>query len=292
MTQAVADEPLSRGETSSRPEPFVKWAGGKRLLLPKLLAHMPAVRPGRRYVEPFLGGGAMFFALRPERALLADLNKELIDVFRTVRDEVDAVIKALRPLKNEGATYYAVRASKPRNPARKAARFIYLNKTCFNGLYRVNTKGEFNVPFGRHGRQLMICDERQLRAASEALAETNFDAADFGATVRRSRAGDLVYFDPPYTTAHTNNGFIEYNQRVFSWADQRRLARVALNLVKRGVDVAVSNADHPAITALYTDKRFQIHRIARSSTMAGNPHHRFAAAELLIVGWGRAAGEG
>jgi DNA adenine methylase len=190
---------------------------------------MPPLTPGRRYVEPFLGGGAMFFALCPERALLADLNKELIDVFRTVRDEVDSVIKALRPLKNNEDTYYAIRASKPRNAAMKAARFIYLNKTCFNGLYRVNTRGEFNVPFGRHGAQLVICDERQLRAASEALAATDFDSADFGATVRRARAGDLVYFDPPYTTAHTNNGFIEYNQRVFSWADQRRLARVALS---------------------------------------------------------------
>jgi DNA adenine methylase len=282
MASIIEERP--RSEISSSAGPFVKWAGGKRLMLPKLLVHMPPLRDGRRYIEPFLGGGAMFFALRPERALLADLNRELIDVFSAVRNDVDGVIRALRPLKNEEATYYAVRASKPRNAAAKAARFIYLNKTCFNGLYRVNTKGEFNVPFGQHGRQLLVCDERQLRAASEALAGIELDSADFGATVRRSRAGDLVYFDPPYTTAHTNNGFIEYNQRVFSWDDQRRLARIALKLVRRGVDVAVSNADHPAITALYAGECFQIHRIARASTMAGNPKHRFAATELLIVG--------
>jgi DNA adenine methylase len=284
MIAATAEDEVRESATHSSAKPFVKWAGGKRLVLPKLLPHMPPVQPGRRYIEGFLGGGAMFFALQPERGLLADLNGELIDVFRAVRDQVDLVIKALRPLRNDEATYYAVRASRPRNAATKAARFIYLNKTCFNGLYRVNTRGEFNVPFGRHGQQLLVCDENQLLAASRALAGTDLAAADFGATVRRSRPGDLVYLDPPYTTAHANNGFIEYNQRVFSWADQRRLARVTINLVKRGVDVVVSNADHPAITALYTDACFEIHRIARASTMAGNPEHRFGATELLIVG--------
>lgn len=270
-------------EIASSATPFVKWAGGKRLLIPQLIGHLPVQPEGRRYFEPFLGGGAMFFALAPDRAILSDLNEELVDVFRTVRDDVDAVIAALRPMKYDEATYYSVRASKPRKAATRAARFIYLNKTCFNGLYRVNTKGEFNVPFGRH-TNVLVCDELQLLAASEALAVTDLSVADFGLTARRAREGDLMYFDPPYTTAHTNNGFIEYNQRVFSWEDQRRLARVALGLVERGVLVAISNADHPSITALYESDRFLINRIQRPSTMAGNSKHRFVATELLIVG--------
>jgi DNA adenine methylase len=272
--------------TGSTAAPFVKWAGGKRLLLPKLLPLLPSLEAGRRYSEPFLGGGAVFFALQPERALLADLNAELIEVFAAVQDDVEAVVEALQPLKNDEDTYYRVRRSRPRKAATRAARFIYLNKTCFNGLYRVNTRGDFNVPFGRHGQQLLVCDVDQLTAASRALASAELAVGDFGATGRRARAGDVVYFDPPYTTAHSNNGFIEYNQRVFSWADQRRLARNALALVRRGVHVAISNADHPAITALYADRAFCLHRISRWSTMAGKPQHRFPATELLIVGQG------
>jgi DNA adenine methylase len=283
---ALTDRELGSERTERTATPFVKWAGGKRLLIPNLLRHLPSIESGRRYLEPFLGGGAMFFALCPDRALLSDLNAELVEVFEAVRDDVDGVIEALRPMKNDEESYYAARSSRPRKPTTRAARFIYLNKTCFNGLYRVNTKGEFNVPFGRHGSNLVVCDEPQLRAASRGLSGAEIEVSDFGPIARRARAGDLVYFDPPYTTAHTNNGFIEYNQRVFSWEDQRRLAKVALGLVKRGVRVAISNADHPAITALYTDSRFEVHRITRASTMAGNSKHRFSATELLIVGDG------
>lgn len=283
---AHADDELGDEQTHPSPAPFVKWAGGKRLLLSSLVDHLPSIESGRRYSEPFLGGGAMFFALRPERALLSDLNAELIEVFHAVRDDVEGVIEALRPMTNDKDIYYAARRSRPRKPATRAARFIYLNKTCFNGLYRVNTKGEFNVPFGRHGRNLVVCDESQLRAASRTLSGVDLEVSDFGPIARRTRAGDLVYFDPPYTTAHTNNGFIEYNKRVFSWEDQRRLAKVAATLVKRGVRVAISNADHPAITALYSDKCFEVHRISRASTMAGNSKHRFSATELLVVGGG------
>jgi DNA adenine methylase len=271
-------------------EPFIKWAGGKRLLLPQILPLLPRLDAGHRYFEPFLGGGAIYFALGPARALLSDLNSELIEAFEAVRDEVDEVIRRMQRLKNNEDCYYAVRSSRPRTRPTRAARFIYLNKTCFNGLFRVNLRGEFNVPFGRHGAHHTVCDEDQLRSASRALQNAEFAVADFGRAMRRARARDLVYLDPPYTLAHVNNGFIEYNARVFSWEDQRRLASVARRLVNRGVRVAISNGDHPSITNLYDFPEFTITRVDRWSTVAGGSGFRFPTSELMIVG--DAYGEG
>jgi DNA adenine methylase len=270
--------------SSKRVAPFLKWAGGKRLLLPQILPHLPAIAPDRRYFEPFLGGGAMYFALEPTRGVLSDLNAELVEVFSAVRDDVDKVIRHLRPLTNDAECYYRVRSSRPRSLAARAARFIYLNKTGFNGLFRVNLQGEFNVPFGKHSEKLVICDELQLRDASLTLHDTELSVKDFGRALARAREGDLVYLDPPYTTAHSNNGFIEYNARVFSWNDQRRLASIAERLARRGVRVAISNADHPSIVQLYQPTRFSIVRISRWSTMAGNNNSRFPTTELIIVG--------
>jgi DNA adenine methylase len=264
--------------------PFLKWAGGKRLLLPQILPLLPSMEPDRRYFEPFLGAAAVYFALEPPRAVLSDLNAELIEAFSVVREEVDRVISRLRAFTNDAECYYKVRSSRPTSAAGRAARFIYLNKTCFNGLYRVNSQGEFNVPFGKHGQKLVICDVTQLHEAALALKGAELTVSDFGATLRRAREGDLVYLDPPYTMAHTNNGFIEYNARVFSWADQRRLAALARRLVQRGVRVAVSNGDHPSIIRLYSTPEFQIERVARFSTMAGSAQSRFATSELIIIG--------
>lgn len=226
----------------------------------------------------------MFFALSPSRATLTDITPDLIDTYTAVRDDVESVIARLRPLRHDETEYYRVRASKPTSAASKAARFIYLNKTCFNGLYRVNLKGEFNVPFGRHGSNLLICDRDQLRAASVALATADLRVADFENVLATAKAGDLVYCDPPYTVAHTNNGFVEYNAHVFSWADQERLARVCSELAAAEVNVVISNADHESIRDLYVKSfGFKAIKIARHSTMAASAHSRFASSELLLV---------
>ena len=282
------DMNLVQTEAPDRPraEPFLKWAGGKRLLLPKLLPLMPEPDVGSKYIEPFLGGGALFFALQPTRSVLSDANAELVETYQAVQEEVEEVIRFLAQLNHDEDSYYRVRGSKPRTRASRAARFIYLNKTCFNGLYRVNTSGEFNVPFGKHGPALVVCDINQLRRASEALQGATVVADDFGAILRRARPGDLVYLDPPYTIAHSNNGFIEYNAKVFSWQDQGRLANLALGLVRRKVKVAISNAEHHSIRELYNHSEFTIHRISRNSTMAGSSEARFSAVELLIIGSG------
>jgi len=269
---------------TDRAEPFVKWAGGKRLLIPQLLPHFPSLIKGR-YFEPFLGGGAVFFSLKPASAFLSDVNSELLDTYATVRTAIDEVIAELSLLPHNKKTYYAVRRSRPPTAAARAARFIYLNKTCFNGLYRVNLAGEFNVPYGRHGRSLVVCDAAQLRAASMVLRNAELATADFAEAVSGAQDGDVVYFDPPYTVAHSNNGFIEYNAKVFAWQDQSRLAALAEALVARGVLVLISNADHPSIARLYgAFKHFDIHRLFRFSTMAGSALKRGATSELLIVG--------
>jgi DNA adenine methylase len=266
-------------------EPFLKWAGGKRLLLPQLLPLIRRPDNRRTYYEPFVGGGAVFFALRPRRAILADSNPNLIQAYEAVRDQVDQVVSALRRLRHCEAEYYRVRSSKPREAHTKAARFIYLNKTCFNGLYRENLDGVFNVPFGRHETSLVTCDVGQLLAASGALATASLRVADFEETVSTARAGDVVFFDPPYTTAHSNNGFIEYNASVFSWQDQFRLSGLVEKLIDEGVHVVMSNADHHSIRELYeSKKRITIHTLERWSTIAGKSTKRFPTSELAIVG--------
>lgn len=272
---------MNRGQV----QPFLKWAGGKSRLAPEILSHFKISEPDSRYFEPFLGGGSVFFALAPIAATLSDANLELIDVYSLVRDDVDSVIELLRCYPYDKEFYYQLRSSRPATEAEHAARFIYLNKTCFNGLYRVNGNGDFNVPFGRHPQTIEICNEVQLRAASAALQGVSLVCDDFEAATSQAVAGDLVYFDPPYTVAHSNNGFVEYNRTVFSWEDQGRLAKVAASLVRRGVQVVISNADHPSIIECYLQTaEFQIHRISRWSTIAGNSSKRPRTTELILVG--------
>lgn len=267
--------------------PFLKWAGGKRLLIREIVPLLPGTDKGT-YFEPFLGGGAVFFALAPRLAVLSDISADLIETYIQVRDDPASVIQALESLDYSKGAYYAIRDSNPSDPPSRAARFIYLNKTCWNGLYRVNSKGIFNVPFGNHGPNLQICVREGLVAASHALQGADISAADFVAAVEHATTGDLIYFDPPYTTAHSNNGFIEYNARVFSLADQFRLRDVAVDLMNRGASVAISNADHASVRRLYSDERFTLHRLRRWSTIASKTAHRYVATELLIVGSPRA----
>src|SRR5271157_1804341 len=181
--------------------PLVKWAGGKRLLLKHIL---PLFSTFRCYYEPFLGGGALFFALLPDRAFLSDKNPELINAFKQVRDNCEAVIAILQDLRNTEGTYYQIREQEPRDHVERAARFLYLTRLSFNGIYRLNLKGIFNVPYGRK-KHLAACDADHLRRASRELQSAEIRLADFEEAVRLAKRGDLVYLDPPYTVAHGNN---------------------------------------------------------------------------------------
>ncbi len=259
--------------------PFLKWAGGKQWLTPKL---KPLVeRTKGRYIEPFLGGGSVFFATLPGKALLSDCNPELIDTYQTVRKEAARVIARLRRFSFTKDCYYRVRQSKPKSPVGRAARFIFLNRTCWNGLYRVNREGAFNVPMGSFDATPDFQVAERLIAAQRALQSATILCQDFEDAIQRAKPGDTVYLDPPYTVAHKNNGFLRYNELVFSWYDQQRLALAARALRERGCMVILSNVDHPGIADLY--KGFRIKKLERRSLVAGETTKRRLITELLIT---------
>ncbi len=234
--------------------PFLKWAGGKR----QLLAHIEALVPERidTYFEPFLGGAAVFFRLaagrRFRRAVLADANPELVNCYRAIRDDVDGVIGELHGYRNSSVLYYRVRRRDPEkmSPVARAARLIYLNRCGYNGLYRVNSSGQFNVPFGRYRRPL-ICDEPRLRAASEALREAEISCDDFATTLRRVGRRDFVYLDPPYVPLSATSSFTAYARRDFGNDDQKRLAGVLRRFASRKVPALLSNSDCQTTRDLY-----------------------------------------
>jgi DNA adenine methylase len=264
-------------EASPRTQPFLKWPGGKRWLWGALQPLLPS--HFNRYFEPFLGGGAIFFALRPKRAILSDVNPELINAYIQVRDNVECIIKALGRLRNDRGTYERVRGANPQNSVKKAVRFIYLSKTAFNGMYRVNQEGRFNVPFAGQRRKLL--DPDALRAASANLQGHKLMVRDFAEGLRTAKAGDFVYCDPPYTVLHDNNGFLRYNERLFSWADQKRLADLARAAVSHGARVMVSNARTDHVRALYTD--FDALTLDRSSCIGARSDARRRVSEYLFV---------
>jgi DNA adenine methylase len=238
------------------PAPFLKWAGGKRQLLPKILALAPARI--ETYYEPFIGGGAVFFALaaqrRFSRAVLGDANPELVNCYETIRDDVAGVISELQKHRNTPAAYYRVRARDPErlSKAARAARVIYLNRCGYNGLYRVNSDGRFNVPFGRYLRP-NICDVPRLEAASRALQGAEIVCGDFREVIERERPrqDDFVYLDPPYVPISRTASFTAYAQRAFGPGDQRRLADVLASLSRDRVPAVLSNSYCQATLRLY-----------------------------------------
>ncbi len=267
----------SRDETR-RLDPLFRWPGGKRWLVPKLLELAP--QSVRRYFEPFFGAGALFFALRPEHALVSDSNAELMDCYRAIRDEPEAVARVLGSMPQDRASYYVCRSTHPSDRIDRAARLIYLTTLAFNGIYRVNLDGEFNVPYG--GREYRnLADVARLRTYADSLASAEIISGDFEERLDAAAPGDLVYLDPPYTVAHANNGFLKYNDRIFSWADQRRLASAAVQLDRRGCAVIASNACHPSILELYPG--FRSLRVSRTSVMAASPGRRGPIFEYVFT---------
>lgn len=269
--------------------PFIKWVGGKGKLLAQLLPLLPAGAELMRHVEPFTGGGAMFFARRPERALLCDVNPALVDTYLAVRDEVDEVIAALAPLASAHAAasgaYYAVRerynARRQHGASRaeRAAMFVYLNKTCFNGLHRVNRKGEFNVPEGRY-KSPRILDEGGLRAASAALAGAEIVKAGFESLLASAKPGDFVYLDPPYEPVSRTSNFTSYAEDGFSQDDQRRLRDVYAELDRRGCKLMLSNSDVPFVRELYA--RWRIDLVAAPRAVSCDARGRGLVSEVVV----------
>lgn len=266
--------------------PIVKWVGGKSRLLPELLARMPA--QFGRYYEPFAGGAALFFRVAPARAVLGDDNRDLINLYQTVGHKVEDVIRRLtvhRRLHDE-SHYYEMRARW--NDAKvswthvdRAAAFIYLNKTCFNGLWRVNRAGHFNVPMGRY-EDPPICAVDSLRVAATALRRAELRCGHYRDAVTDARAGDFVYFDPPYDPLTPTSSFTSYTSGAFGQDDQRELAELARRLVARGCKVMLSNSDTPFVRSLY--KGFRIDRVRCSRAINSNASRRGDVDEVVILG--------
>lgn len=269
--------------TRSAARPFVKWAGGKTALLPEILRRLPAKI--NTYYEPFIGGGAVFFALaaekRFERAVLNDRNAELMETYGVIRNEIDGLIRALSEHKYDEKRYYKVRALNPwaLDEIDRGARLIYLNRTGFNGLYRVNKKGTFNVPFGRYTNPT-ICDEPNLRAVKKVLIRQTLMFVDFEQAVMTAKRGDTVYFDPPYVPVSKTANFTAYDTGGFGPNEHVRLRDVALKLVKRGVHVLLSNSDTSFVCELYQD--FKIEKVHAPRRVNSKGDKRGDVAELLI----------
>lgn len=265
------------------PRPFLKWAGGKG----QLLAQYEPFFPGSfsTYYEPFLGGGAIFFRLLPDYALLTDINPELVNVYCCVRDRTETLIKLLDRHQRCHCPdyYYQVRATPGETAVERAARFIYLNKTCFNGLYRENSKGQFNVPIGRY-KSPRICNPELLRSVAAALQRTRIATQPFDAVLERARSGqDFVYFDPPYHPISLTSRFTEYNRYAFQEAEQIRLRDTFAELARRGVKVMLSNSDCGFIRELYRD--FSIHTITASRAINSNAQKRGKITEVLVTSY-------
>ena len=269
------------------PHPFLKWAGGKRHLLPELLKRVP--ESFNTYYEPFLGGGALFFALQPKRAILSDVNDELVTTYQVVKSKVDNLLLRLRELERghvkEGLKHYLkVREDSLSVEARVAvaSRMIYLNKTCFNGLYRVNLEGKFNVPMGKFATPPLICDEANLRACSVALkGDVTVLCDDYKMALCVPDPGDFVYLDPPYLP-RTSASFTKFTKEGFGLKEHIELAKWVRKLKERGVHILLSNAGTKTVRDLYPERFFKVEEVAGRRSISCHSDTREPVTEFLI----------
>lgn len=264
--------------------PILKWAGGKQRLLRQYAPYFPEKSAVHRYFEPFIGGGAVFFHLQYPNSTLSDRNEKLIELYRMVQRDVEGVIDALKPHRNEADYYYQVRSQDPATltAVERAARIIFLNKTCYNGLYRENQKGIFNVPFGRYSNP-KICDERKLRAASHALQGVDLVTGDFDELAKIAEAGDFYYLDPPYAPLNGTSNFTTYSKSGFDEDDQRRLADMVHSLTDKGCFVMLSNSSAELVYDLYQGHGYRFIPIKARRMINSKGDRRGHVKELLIL---------
>jgi DNA adenine methylase len=242
--------------TPVRPQPFVKWAGGKTQLVGRLFTLAP--RNFKRYFEPFVGGGAFFFHLRPKSALISDANFELINAYRVIKNDLPSLLKELKLIHAHLLTpslFRAFRETDPDSltPVRRAARFIFLNKTCYNGLYRVNKHGKFNVPFGKYAHMPTLYSEENLKQVAELLRSTEVMCSGFEIALDKAEPGDFVYMDPPYAVDPSSPSFTSFTSDDFTEHDQRSLAQKFEELDKRGCYLMLSNSETKLSKELYAN---------------------------------------
>ncbi len=263
-------------------KPFVKWVGGKRQIIREIRSRMP--KKHNTYFEPFIGGGAVFFSNDFENAVIGDVNEELINTYSVIKNNVEELIKLLKKHHNDKEYYYQLRAKDINDftPVEKASRFIYMNKTCFNGLYRVNKKGQFNVPFGRY-KSPLICDEENLRAVNFKLINTEIICDDFEKIVSNAKSNDLIYFDPPYVPVSSTSNFVSYNKDGFSWKEQIRLRDVYKEQTEKGVYCILSNSFTPEVLELYS--KFNIDTVKAGRAINSKADGRGKIKEVIVTNY-------
>jgi len=261
--------------------PFLKWPGGKRWFV----SHHANLLPDKFgcYIEPFLGGGSVFFFLQPKEAILGDKIAELIATYKGIRDDWATLEELLKwhQKKHNEAHYYKMREKQPTNPIEQAAWFIYLNRTCFNGIYRVNLDGKFNVPKG--GKDSVLLSTDNFEKISGLLTNVDLRVADFEQLINMASRNDLIFADPPYTVRHNINGFLKYNETLFSWEDQERLADSLCRAQRRGAKIVATNANHKSVRKLYKGRGFVLKAISRFSSISADPQSRKQFDELVIL---------
>ena len=270
-------------QLKSETYPIVKWVGGKRQLMFELIKNMP--KSYNRYFEPFIGGGALFFELQPEQAYISDMNEELINLYSVVRNNVYELIKDLSKhevskeyfleIRNIDRTEHYTELS----DVERASRFIYLNRTCFNGMYRVNSQGQFNVPFGYY-KNPRIIDENNLLNCSELLKKTEIKCADFSEILTKVKKGDFVYFDPPYVPLNETSSFTSYTKDGFDIDMQFKLRDVCDELATMGVKFMLSNSDTKLVNELYAN--YEIKKVFASRQINANADGRGKITEVLV----------
>jgi DNA adenine methylase len=291
----VKSDTLVRGKINPLVRPFLKWAGGKRQLLPEIVKYVPKRTSKHTYYEPFIGGGALLFELQPPKAVINDSNKELINCYKVIRDSLDELMEELSKDKysNSETSYYEMRdldrSTKKYeilSEVEKAARIIYLNKTCYNGLFRVNSQGQFNVPFGRYKNPNFL-DDAVLRAVNKYLNSNNITLLnqDFAEAVKDAKRGDFVYLDPPYDPVSETASFTGYDVNGFNRDEQKRLKKVFDDLHKRGCKVMLSNSCTDFILDLYKDYQDTIIKVRATRSINSNALKRGMVDEVLVLNY-------
>lgn len=263
-------------------EPFVRWAGGKTWLIPYLPKIIENINI-EHYHEPFLGGAAVFFSLNHSKlSYLSDSNEQLVNTYLQIRDNPQTVINCFLQFKNKEQEYYRIRDEfVPRTPEEAAAQFIYLNQTSYNGLFRVNRQGKYNVPYGF--RKNWHYDTRRILEASEKLKNTSISVGDFEVNKYKIKRHDLVFLDPPYTVSHNNNGFIEYNRNLFSLEDQKRLSSFIDYIKRKDAYYILTNAAHEEIKRIFTKDGDSLLELKRNSLIGGRNASREEISEYIFT---------
>lgn len=276
----------SSAKSSTAAKPFLRWAGGKRWFIKDILELTKDLK-FNKYHEPFLGGGSIFFALKPEKAFLSDLNSELIETYKVVKWAPKKLISHLNSYLNTEDEYYEIRKKQPQSVIEKAAQFIYLNNTSYNGIYRVNKNGIYNVPYGF--KKNYSINETNILNVRSALKTATLTHGDFTCIEKNIAKNDLVFLDPPYTVSHDNNGFIAYNQRLFSLDDQKRLSNLIDFIKSEGAYYVLTNAAHDEIKKIFS-KDDRLIELKRACTIGGLNAKREKVTEYIFTNVGKEEG--